>query len=109
MSAPVRACRLVLDLQADSREDLLRTLEDIVCRIDRKEMTTGCSGGYNSGYTHEYTENAGPSHDEYAQQLKDYIAASRPTKVALCGAPVWDEHCCKLPADHKGQHVADEL
>lgn len=26
---------------------------------------------------------------------------------AMCGVPVWDEHCCKLPAGHTGAHNAD--
>lgn len=35
----------------------------------------------------------------------------RPARIALealCGAPIWDEHCCKRPAGHAGVCNADE-
>lgn len=77
MKIPERACRLKLDIQADTREEMVRALEGIATSIDRCEMTTGCSGGVHSGWTYEYVQNDGPTHQEYQQQLKAYIASTR--------------------------------
>ena len=71
---PRRAVTLLLDLQADSKDALLNALENIITHIDRGELTKGCSGGYDAGYTYEYAEAAGPSHDEYVEQLKAWKA-----------------------------------
>lgn len=75
--APRRAVSLKLDLQADSPAALIRALENIAIQIERHELTTGCSGGYDSGYTYEYCEAAGPSHDEYVRQLQQWIETER--------------------------------
>ena len=94
MNPPVRACRLVLDLQADTRADLVNALENIATMIDRRELTTGCSGGYSSGYTYDYAENERPTHAEYHQQLRAYMAhrAAKETEPAPC------EDCGERPA-----------
>ena len=75
LKAPVRACRFVLDLQADTRQDLADDLYNLARRIERGELTKGLSGGYSSGYIYELTENEGPSHDEWYAQLTAYLAA----------------------------------
>lgn len=89
MKAPERACRLQLDIQADTRDEMVRALEGIATAIDRGEMTTGCSGGVHSGWTYEYVERARPTHQEYHEQLKVYLAAKRAgmeTPADLVGA-----------------------
>ena len=73
MNAPVRACRLVLDLQGDSRSDIVNALENIAMHIDRQELTKGCSGGVNSGYSYEYTESDHPTTEEYHSQLRVFL------------------------------------
>lgn len=75
--APVRACRFALDLQADTRQDLANALYNMASQIERGEMTRGVSGGYSSGYIYELAENAGPTHDEWAQQLRTYLDAKK--------------------------------
>jgi hypothetical protein len=77
MTPPKRAVTLDLSLQADSREALISALENIERRIAMGDMTRGCSGGYDSGYTYHYEERDGPTHDEYGQQLKDWLEAER--------------------------------
>lgn len=72
-NAPKRACRFVLDLQADNRQELADALYNIASRIERGEMTKGLSGGYSSGYIYELVENDGPTHDEFVQQLSSYL------------------------------------
>lgn len=71
---PRRAVILDLSLQADSREALIDALNNILRRVAMGDMTRGCSGGYDNGYTYHYEEHEGPTHDEYAQQLKRWKA-----------------------------------
>jgi hypothetical protein len=62
---------------------MVRALEGIATAIDRREMSVGCSGGVHSGWTYAYVENDGPSHEEYQQQLKAYVAATRAEKETV--------------------------
>lgn len=73
--APKRACRFVLDLEADTRDDLATALFNIASQLERSELTQGVSGGYSSGYIYELSENDRPSHTEWAQQLRAYLDA----------------------------------
>ena len=79
MSAPVpkRAVTLDISIQADTREEMVRALWGVADRIQRQEMTRGCSGGWGSGFTYNYEENDRPTHDEYEKQLKDWLAEAR--------------------------------
>lgn len=70
---PERAVRLTLDLQADNREAVLGALRHIGFLILSGRMSTGVSGGYDSGYTYTYKESDTPTHDEYATQLEQYL------------------------------------
>lgn len=78
---PKRACRLVLDLQADNRQSLSDALYNMASRIERGEMTQGVSGGYSSGYIYELTESDRPTHDEWARDLRAYLDAKTPADV----------------------------
>ena len=73
-SAPNRACILKIEIQADTRAEMVRALETIATSIDRGEMSRGCSGGPSSGWIHEYTEAEHPTHDEYVAELRAYLA-----------------------------------
>jgi hypothetical protein len=79
---PKRACRFVLDLQADTRQDLADALYNMASSIERGEMTKGVSGGYSSGFTYELVENERPTHDEYVQQLNGYLQAQKDGTLA---------------------------
>lgn len=70
---PHRACRFVLDLQADNRQELADALYNMASRIERGEMSRGVSGGYSSGYIYELTENDQPTHDAYFDSLNTYL------------------------------------
>lgn len=70
---PVRACRLVLDIQADTPDEMAQALESIGQQIMRGELSTGVSGGVSSGYQYSYTQNDGPTHDEYIALNKAYV------------------------------------
>lgn len=71
--APRRACRLILDLEADDRASIIGALENITTRIDRGEMSSGSSGGYSSGHIYTYTESDTPTHDEFVDALRRYL------------------------------------
>lgn len=43
--APSRACRLVLDLEADTPHDIASALYNMAAQIERDELTRGVSGG----------------------------------------------------------------
>lgn len=71
---PVRACRLLLDLQADDTKALVRALENFAWRIEAGEIGgRGVSGGYSTGHIYELTIGDTPTHDEYCQQLDAYL------------------------------------
>jgi hypothetical protein len=73
--APKRACRFVLDLEADTRDDLATALYNMASQLERGELTKGVSGGYSSGYIYELIENDTPTHDEWARNLRAYLDA----------------------------------
>ena len=77
VTVPRRAVVLELTLQADTRGALIDALRNIEYRIAAGEMTNGCSGGYDSSYTYRYEERDAPTHDEYGQQLKDWMATRK--------------------------------
>lgn len=79
---PHRACRFVLDLQADTRRDLANALSNMADQIDRGEMGRGVSGGYSTGYIYELIENDHPTHDEWYAELRAYLDALDAKKVA---------------------------
>lgn len=100
MKAPERACRFRLDLQADDFESLCRALYNIADQMERREMTTGASGGYDSGYSYELKEGTEPSHDEYFDRLTAYLAEKRatvqpPASHDIAGATVSAEEGAK--------------
>jgi hypothetical protein len=72
--APIRACRLVLDIHADTEDDLIDALNGIGTNIAMGQLTDGYSAGYRSSYTYKYIKNDSPSHDEYIEMLNEYIA-----------------------------------
>ncbi len=75
MTPPERAVRLTMKLTADDRQALANALYNIACQVERGEMTTGVSGGCDSGYIYELIEGDRPTHDEYFEQLRAHLAA----------------------------------
>ena len=77
MTPPERAVRLTMKLTADDRQALANALYNIACQVERGEMTTGVSGGCDSGFIYELIENDHPTHDEYFIQLRAYLDAKK--------------------------------
>jgi hypothetical protein len=71
--APHRAVRLVIAIEADTRQAMVDTLDSIGQQIAFQQLTSGVSGGYNSRYTYEYKESELPTHDEYVKLLNEYL------------------------------------
>ena len=77
--APRRAVVLTAEIQADSRRELSRALFDIATQLHCGEINgpVVISGGYSSGYILHLEEGEHPTHDEWAEQIKAYLAAKR--------------------------------
>jgi hypothetical protein len=76
-SGPSRAFRLVLAIEADSRDDLARGLCSFADSVDRDEVTRGVSGGYSSGYIYELLVDPNQTHDSYFAKLDAHLAHKR--------------------------------
>lgn len=85
MSAPVRAFRLTLRLDADTAMDLANALFNLSVRADRGELTVGTSGGSSSGYSYELLHSPEQTHEKYFAELNAYLDA------ALTPAPAQPE------------------
>lgn len=70
---PHRRHRLVLDLHADSIEDICRALSSLAFDIEQDGLTVRTSGGYSDGYHVELTDY-GPTftHERYIAELDEW-------------------------------------
>lgn len=97
---PRRAFVFTLKLGADTREELVRALDQISYQIAADQMTTGVSGGVGSGYTYELLHDPEQTHEKYFAELHAYLDSTRtpttPRNVAeeVC---VWTR--CELERD----------
>lgn len=82
MNPPKRAVLFDVSLQADSRDDMVRALDQLAYLVARGELTRGCSGGVSSGYTYHYEERPGPTAEEYTQQLKAWLEQERSRDIS---------------------------
>lgn len=71
--APKRACRLTLELQADTRQSLADALFHLAARVERDEISNGVSGGPDSGAIYEFAFCDTPTHDQYFDQVREYL------------------------------------
>lgn len=73
MTAPVRAFRLSLVLEADTREDMAHALQNLAHRILAEQVTTGVWGSPSDGAIYELLNDPAMSHDVYHQKLREYL------------------------------------
>ncbi len=70
---PVRAFRLTLLLDADSRADMARALCNLADRLERDELTVGFWGGPSDGGIYELLTDPSMTHDAYHAALRAYL------------------------------------
>lgn len=81
--APRRAFCLTLELQADTREDMVNALINMAGEIDREELTTGVSGGYSSGAIYELLVNPEQTHAAWFQHLLASLDEAKRKREAM--------------------------
>lgn len=76
---PRRAVVLTAEIQADSREELASALFNLSNQLSAGELRgpSVISGGYSSGYILHITENEEQTHDAWAMQVQEFLAAKR--------------------------------
>lgn len=70
---PFRAFRLVAKFEADTREDLARTVYQFADAIEREEVTVGCIGGSTDSVIYELLSDPSITHEKYFAELQDYL------------------------------------
>lgn len=75
--APHRAVRLKLNIEADSREYLERAVDEFSRTIEQRVPPGGACGGYDWGWSYEMSVSEGPTHDEYAAALEEYLGRKK--------------------------------
>lgn len=73
-TAPIRAYRLTMQLDADTLSDMVNALMNLSLRADRGELTRGVSGGPDSGYIYELLHDPAQTHETYFSQVREYLA-----------------------------------
>ena len=87
---PVRACRLTMALEADTRTDMARALRNLARRIEAEEVTVGVWGSPSDGAIYELLTDPSVTHDSYHAALRTYLDDKRcPNATHMA------EHVCK--------------
>lgn len=81
MKQPRRAHHLTLEVGADTYEDLIYALKQIIFDIERGSRQS-VSGGYSTGWILSYSTDETMTHDRYFALLDTYIAGTQNTDPA---------------------------
>lgn len=73
IKAPRRACQLKLEIDADTRDDMVRALRSIAMQIDRDQLSTGSTGGPDWGGGYEYRHDPSITHESYFAAVDAYL------------------------------------
>lgn len=76
MSYPKRAHVLTLELGADTKEDMIAALEQIIFDLHRGS-TDVTSGGYSSGWIMAYKVDPEMTHDRYVDLLNAALEVTK--------------------------------
>lgn len=74
-----RAFVLTLELQADTRNDLIGELRHLEFMIASEQLAHGVSGGYSTGSVYDLNVDESITHDLYMEQLNEYLGAKKDT------------------------------
>lgn len=75
--APHRAHEMILNIGADTREDLVHALNQMIFEIKTGQLTAGCSGAPGAGSIYAYRHDPAMTHDAYFQQLEEMLERER--------------------------------
>lgn len=78
MTSPMRAFRLTLKLEADSRHEMASALRNMADQVERDELTIGVSGSPSSGAIYELLNDPAQTHERYFQQVRQYLQEPTP-------------------------------
>lgn len=76
-AAPVRAYRLTMALEADTRMDMAWALRNLAHRIEAEQVTVGCWGSPTDGAIYELLSDPAMTHDIYHAALRAYLDTKR--------------------------------
>lgn len=76
-SIPRRRYRLVLDLHADSLDELSIALRSIDFSVTAEGSTNSTSGGCGSGWHYEVTEDVSMTPEKYRADLDAWVAKEK--------------------------------
>lgn len=74
---PVRAFRLTMALEADTRTAMAWALRNLADRVEREEVTVGCWGSPSDGAIYELLVDPSVTHDSYHAALRAYLDDKR--------------------------------
>lgn len=76
-TAPTRALRLTIAIEADTDTDMANALRNLADRIERDQVTTGVWGGCSDGAIYELLRDPAMTHDAYHAALRAYLDGKR--------------------------------
>lgn len=71
----VRAHSIIVSAGGDTAHDLASELYSLAQRIERGELTKGCSGGSSCGSIYSYVKDPTMTHDRYFEEIEKRIKA----------------------------------
>ncbi len=77
---PHRAFRFSLRMEADTRSDLMQSLEQLADMVARNEISYGCWGGCSSGGIYDLTIDESVTAEMYQANLKEYLEREKDGK-----------------------------
>ena len=71
--APRRAHQFIIQIDADTKRDLVDALFNAATQLERDELTEGCSGSSSYGTMYCYRVDPDVTHDSYFEHLQEYL------------------------------------
>lgn len=75
-----RAHSLIMKVEADTKDDLVRELKHVIWRIRAGEITKGVMGGYSASNIYSYCIDPDITHDTYFEQIDAWLEQERDKK-----------------------------
>ena len=72
-TAPRRAFRLTLELDADTADDMASALCNLAALVERGEVTVGTWGSPSDGALYELLTDPAMTHEAYFEKVREYL------------------------------------